>query len=84
MFQLLRTIQSRPQLVPRWVIFSIDMSLGVVALGLAYAARFEFSPPAHELEAARAFLPAYLIIRAFAMLAFRTFSGIIRFSLFDI
>jgi FlaA1/EpsC-like NDP-sugar epimerase len=80
MFQLLRTIQSRPQLVPRWVIFSIDMSLGVVALGLAYAARFEFSPPAHELEAARAFLPAYLIIRAFAMLAFRTFSGIIRFS----
>ena len=80
MFQLLRTIQSRPQLVPRWVIFCIDMSLGILALGLAYAARFEFSPPAHELVAARDFLPFYLIIRAFGMLVFRTFSGIIRFS----
>ena len=80
MFQLLHTIQSRPQLVPRWVIFSIDLSLGVVALGLAFAARFEFAPPAHELEAARRFLPLYLAIRAFSMLVFRTFAGIIRFS----
>lgn len=80
MFQLLRTIQSKPQLVPRWVIFSIDLSLGVVALGLAFAIRFEFSPPAHELEAARRFLPAYVAVRALSMLVFRTFAGIIRFS----
>ena len=80
MFQLLRTIQSRPQLVPRWVILTIDLSMGVVALGLAYAMRFEFAPPLHELEAARRFLPTYLVIRAFSMLAFRTFAGIIRFS----
>ncbi len=80
MFQLLRTIQSKPQLVPRWVIFSIDLSLGVVALGLAFAIRFEFAPPAHELEAARRFLPAYIAVRAFSMLVFRTFAGIIRFS----
>ncbi len=80
MFQLLRTIQARPQLVPRWVIFTIDLSMGVVALGLAYAVRFEFAPPNHELEAARRFLPSYLVIRAFAMIAFRTFAGIIRFS----
>lgn len=77
---LLRTLRSRRQLVPRWAIFSIDMALSVLALGSAYAFRFEFSPPAHELEAARAFLPAYLIIRAFGMLAYRTYAGIIRFS----
>ncbi|MCH1582710.1 MAG: polysaccharide biosynthesis protein [Flavobacteriales bacterium] len=80
MFQLLRTIQSKPQLVPRWVIFTIDLSLGLVALGLAFAIRFEFAPPAHELEAARRFIPAYILIRAFAMLVFRTYAGIIRFS----
>ena len=80
MFQLLRTIQSKPQLVPRWVIFTIDLSLGVVALGLAFAIRFEFAPPAHELEAARRFLPAYLLARSAGMLIFRTYAGIIRFS----
>lgn len=80
MFQLLRTIQSRPQLVPRWVIFSIDMSLGLIALGIAYAARFEFAPPSHELAAARQFLPTYFAVRGLYMLYFRTFAGIIRFS----
>jgi FlaA1/EpsC-like NDP-sugar epimerase len=80
MFQLLRTIHSRPQLVPRWVIFSIDLALGTVALGLAYAMRFEFAPPAHEVEAARRFIPAYIATRALTMIAFRTFAGIIRFS----
>lgn len=77
---LLHTLRSRPQIVPRWAIFSIDLSLGVVALGAAYALRFEFDIPAHELHAARHFLPAYLIIRALAMLVFRTYAGIIRFS----
>ena len=80
MFQLLHTIGSRSQLVPRWVIFCIDLALGTVALGLAYAIRFEFAPPAHELEAARRFLPMFLLIRAFSMVVFRTFAGIIRFS----
>lgn len=80
MFHLLRTIQSRPQLVPRWVIFTIDLSICFVSLGLAYAIRFEFAPPAHELEAARRFLAAFLIIRAFGMVVYRTFAGIIRFS----
>ena len=80
MINLLHTLRSRPQLVPRWVIFSIDLAICTVSLGLAYAIRFEFHPPFHELAAARLFLPGYLLIRAFGMLAFRTFAGIIRFS----
>jgi FlaA1/EpsC-like NDP-sugar epimerase len=80
MINLLHTLRSRPQLVPRWVIFAIDLAICTVSLGLAYAIRFEFSPPLHELQAARVFLPGYLLIRAFGMLAFRTFAGIIRFS----
>ena len=80
MFPLFRTIQSRPQLVPRWVIFSIDLALSGVALGLAYALRFEFNIPTHELEAARQFIPGYAAVRALTMLLFRTFAGIIRFS----
>jgi len=80
MINLLHTLRSRPQLVPRWAIFCIDMAFGTVALGLAYAIRFEFNPPAHELSAARNFLPAYLIIRSLCTLLFRTFAGIIRFS----
>ena len=80
MINLLHTLRSRPQLVPRWAIFCLDLCLGTVGLGLAYAIRFEFDPPAHELIAARNFLPAYLIIRALSILVFRTYAGIIRFS----
>ena len=69
-----------PQLVPRWAIFSIDLALGTVALGLAFAIRFEFAPPLHELAAARAFLPLYWAVRGITMLGFRTYAGIIRFS----
>ena len=80
MMNLLHTLRSRPQLVPRWAIFCLDLCLATVGLGLAYAIRFEFAPPAHELVAARTFLPAYLLIRALSMLVFRTYAGIIRFS----
>ena len=80
MMNLLRTFHSRPQLVPRWAIFSIDLALGTVALGMAFAIRFEFAPPLHELVAARAFLPLYWAVRGATMLAFRTYAGIIRFS----
>ena len=80
MINLLHTLRSRPQLVPRWVIFTIDLAICTVSLGLSYAIRFEFNPPLHELQAARLFLPGYLLIRAFGMLTFRTFAGIIRFS----
>ena len=80
MMNLLHTLRARPQIVPRWAIFSIDLALGVVALGVAYALRFEFDIPSHELDAARRFLPAYLAFRAFGMLVHRSFAGIIRFS----
>ena len=80
MMNLLHTLRSRPQLVPRWAIFCLDLCLATIGLGLAYAIRFEFAPPAHELVAARTFLPAYLLIRALSMLVFRTYAGIIRFS----
>ena len=80
MMNLLHTLRSRPQLVPRWAIFCLDLCLATVGLGLAYAIRFEFAPPAHELVAARTFLPAFLLIRALSMLVFRTYAGIIRFS----
>ena len=80
MMNLLHTLRSRPQLVPRWAIFCLDLCLATIGLGLAYAIRFEFAPPAHELVAARTFLPAYVLIRALGMLVFRTYAGIIRFS----
>ena len=37
MINLLHTLRSRPQLVPRWAIFCLDLCLGTVGLGLAYA-----------------------------------------------
>ena len=48
MINLLHTLRSRPQLVPRWVIFAIDLAICTVSLGLAYAIRFEFNPPLHD------------------------------------
>lgn len=65
---------------PRWIIFTVDLGVVFVALVFAYLVRFEFNPPAIEIEIARDFLPYFLAVRAFSFVAGRTYAGIIRYT----
>lgn len=65
---------------PRWIIFLIDVVTVVVAFVAAYLVRFEFRPPAIEIELAKAFFGWWLLIRVAGFLVGRTYAGIIRYT----
>lgn len=65
---------------PRWIIFLVDLGVVFVALIFAYLVRFEFNPPAIEIEIARKFLPFFLLTRALSFILGRTYAGIIRYT----
>lgn len=71
---------TRMQIIPRWMIFCIDLGLVNVAFFLAVLIRYDFKTLPIE---APALLNPWLLINAFAIflfLLFRTYAGIIRFS----
>jgi FlaA1/EpsC-like NDP-sugar epimerase len=65
---------------PRWLIFTIDMCICLLAYIFAYHVRFEFKVPRPEVVLGIAFLPWLLSIRALGMLLGSTYAGIIRFT----
>jgi FlaA1/EpsC-like NDP-sugar epimerase len=65
---------------PRWLILALDMAICIMAYVVAYMVRFEFAPPASELDLARAFLPILLGVRLAGILLGKTYAGIIRFT----
>jgi len=65
---------------PRWIIFIIDVAICVVAYILAYLIRFEFAPPAIEIELALSFAPILFGIRVLSFLIGKTYTGIIRYT----
>jgi len=65
---------------PRWIIFIIDVAICVVAYILAYLIRFEFAPPAIEIELALSFAPILFGIRILSFLVGKTYTGIIRYT----
>jgi FlaA1/EpsC-like NDP-sugar epimerase len=65
---------------PRWIIFTIDLSICLISLVLSYLIRFEFSPPYNEIKIALAFLPLFLGVRILSFVIGKTYSGIIRFT----
>lgn len=71
---------TRMQIIPRWMIFCIDLGLINVAFFLAVLIRYDFKTL--PIEAPTLFNP-WLLINAFGIflfLLFRTYAGIIRFS----
>lgn len=71
---------ARMQIIPRWMIFCIDLGLLNIAFFLAVLIRYDFKTLPIE---APALLNPWLLINAFAIflfLLFRTYAGIIRFS----
>jgi FlaA1/EpsC-like NDP-sugar epimerase len=65
---------------PRWIIFIIDVAICLFAFTLAYLIRFEFAPPAIEIDLALRFLPLLLGVRIACFLLGKTYAGIIRFT----
>lgn len=71
---------TRMQIIPRWMIFCIDLGLINIAFFLAVLIRYDFKTLPIE---APTLLNPWLLINAFAsflFLLFRTYAGIIRFS----
>jgi FlaA1/EpsC-like NDP-sugar epimerase len=71
---------TKMQIIPRWMIFCIDLGLINVAFFLAVLIRYDFTTLPVE---APALLNPWLLINAFGVflfLLFRTYAGIIRFS----
>ena len=71
---------TRMQIIPRWMIFCIDLGLINVAFFLAVLIRYDFKTLPIESPA---LLNPWLLINAFGIflfLLFRTYAGIIRFS----
>jgi len=68
---------------PRWLIFVLDLSLCLFALGLAYLVRFDFvnidgTILQKEWEVLKPALPIYIIVRTLSFLLGKTYAGIIR------
>lgn len=65
---------------PRWLIFLFDVAVCLISISAAYLLRFEFHPPANEIDLALAFLPIFLITRILSFIIGKTYAGIIRYT----
>lgn len=65
---------------PRWIVFSIDLSISQGSLFLAYLVRFNFSIPAVEIELWKLAIPTVIGIRVISFFYSRIYQGIIRYT----
>jgi len=65
---------------PRWIVFSIDLSICLGSLFLAYLVRFNFSIPAVEIELWKFAIPTVIGIRIISFFYSRIYQGIIRYT----
>jgi len=68
---------------PRWLIFLLDITLCLFALGVAYLVRFDFVNIdgiilEKEWEVLKPALPIYIVVRALSFFFGKTYAGIIR------
>ncbi len=65
---------------PRWIVFSIDLSISLASLLLAYLVRFNFQIPDIEIDRWIYAIPAVLSIRIISFFISRIYQGIIRYT----
>jgi len=68
------------QNMPRWLIFSIDISIVPFSIVLAYLLRFNFQIPASEIQPWTYVFPIMIGIRAISFVIAKIYSGIIRYT----
>lgn len=65
---------------PRWIVFSIDLAICLFSYLLSYLLRFNFNIPDSESVDFHYEIPLVLTIRAISFYAFKTYSGIVRYT----
>lgn len=70
---------------PRWIIFVIDITIGVVALGLSYFIRFDATniPIEEELTVLLQALPIFVLVKVLAEVIFGIHKGLVRYTSFQ-
>ncbi|UTW66093.1 polysaccharide biosynthesis protein [bacterium SCSIO 12643] len=63
---------------PKWIIFSIDVIIVTISLGVSFLLRFNFEIPDSELKGFVNAFVAVLSVRIFISYIFKTYSGVIR------
>jgi FlaA1/EpsC-like NDP-sugar epimerase len=65
---------------PRWIIFSIDVSICFISISLAYLLRFNFLIPQVEFHSIYLAVPYMLLIRTLSFVISRSYAGIVRYT----
>lgn len=65
---------------PRWMIFFLDLVLGIASMGIAYMLRFNLSIPAEWSSRFPLVFPLVVLVRGAGFIVFRTFAGLIRYT----
>ena len=65
---------------PRWMVFFLDLVLGIASMGIAYMLRFNLSIPAEWSSRFSLVFPLVVIVRGAGFIVFRTFAGLIRYT----
>ena len=68
------------RITPRWVVFTIDMTISFLSLILAYYLRFNFKMPSNEVESLPFVILFVLGVRALSYLLAKTYAGMVRFT----
>ena len=68
------------QNMPRWLIFTIDISIVFFSIMLAYLLRFNFQIPDTEIQTWKFVFPFIILIRALSFFVSKTYAGIIRYT----
>ena len=65
---------------PRWIIFFIDLTIGLFSFVLAYYLRFNFTIPSDELERLSYAIPLVVLVKCLSFLSGKTYAGVIRYT----
>ena len=68
------------RITPRWVVFTIDISICFLSLILAYYLRFNFSLPPKEAKVLPIVIIIVLSVRALSFIIAKTYAGMVRFT----
>jgi FlaA1/EpsC-like NDP-sugar epimerase len=79
-FLLFKNLAQNPKF---WVVLCVDIVLIVMAFFLAYAIRFELSPPDHFLHQGIALLPLILLVKIPSFYIFGLYRGMWRYTSFN-
>lgn len=66
--------------MPRWLIFTIDLTIVFFSIILAYMLRFNFDVPASEIRLWPQVFTFMILVRALSFVVAKTYAGIIRYT----